>query len=173
MYFYRITKYNPKFRDSQDIYLREEWTSFYDVNNYYGKEKFTIEEYLETEKSYIEAIFMIMSLNEVKCLEVKELESYFTEKEILKDDSYLEDEDIEVFRKVNNNKLIYISNIKSLIKLILRNHLWCKLDNSNRMFIHFGHEYYMYIGSLISIKDIIEKINKSGLYVEEEQSPYL
>jgi hypothetical protein len=42
------------------------------------------------------------------------------------------------------------------------------------MFIHFGYDYYMYIGSSKIAPDfLIKKIQDEDLFVEEFKSPYL
>ncbi len=40
------------------------------------------------------------------------------------------------------------------------------------MFIDFGHDYYMFIGSRSKCKDTLQKIKNSGLFVEDFESPY-
>lgn len=46
---YRISKYNPKYRDEHGIYTRDEWTSISDVGEYFNGYEVTMEEYLDTE----------------------------------------------------------------------------------------------------------------------------
>ena len=41
------------------------------------------------------------------------------------------------------------------------------------MFVHFGWDYYMYIGSAKQCTGTIVQIQKSGLYIEQYKSPYL
>ena len=38
MYGWRITKYNPAFRDERGAYLKDEWTSVSDVGKSFGDE---------------------------------------------------------------------------------------------------------------------------------------
>ena len=40
------------------------------------------------------------------------------------------------------------------------------------MFVHFGYDYYMYIGSNKRFKGIINTIANTGLFIEEFESPY-
>ncbi|QSX06726.1 hypothetical protein JYG23_04550 [Sedimentibacter sp. zth1] len=55
-YMWRITKYNPQYRDSYGAYLKDEWTSLSDVGKQYDGKVFTKDEYLEYERLYIESI---------------------------------------------------------------------------------------------------------------------
>lgn len=42
------------------------------------------------------------------------------------------------------------------------------------MFVHFGYDYYMYIGSSKELpQDLRNKIENLGLFVENFESPYL
>ena len=46
MYKYRITKYNPQYRDDKDIFMKNEWTSYTDIGKIYNEHIFLKEEYL-------------------------------------------------------------------------------------------------------------------------------
>ena len=63
--------------------------------------------------------------------------------------------------------------IKDICRLILREHLWAKLGYDSKMYVHFGHDYYMYIGSLLSCEEAIKNITDQGFFVEKFKSPYL
>ena len=49
MMHYRISKYNPKFRDEDGFYTRKEWTSISDIGESFDGSEVTIHEYLEIE----------------------------------------------------------------------------------------------------------------------------
>lgn len=52
MYKYQISKYNPKYRDDNGIYLKEDWISYVDIGKiYYGRE-FSKNDYINTEDQY-------------------------------------------------------------------------------------------------------------------------
>lgn len=40
------------------------------------------------------------------------------------------------------------------------------------MYVHFGHDYYMFIGSSTSCPLALKNIEKMGLFVEDFESPY-
>jgi hypothetical protein len=42
---YRVTKYNPAFRDQSDAYTKAEWTCFKDIGRTYSGVLLTAEEY--------------------------------------------------------------------------------------------------------------------------------
>ena len=50
-----VTKYNPKYRDANGVYRREEWTDYSDIGNKFNDKIFTLEEYETVETLYIKA----------------------------------------------------------------------------------------------------------------------
>ena len=158
---WRISKYNPLYRDNSGKYLKEEWTSVFDVD----EDKFT--EYLEIESKYINSILLIMKCSDVNFLIIEglekqsdtELENNFSEKTL------------ELFHSIKEGFSITYNDIIHFCPLVLREVVWCKLVNP-KMFVHFGYDYYMYIGNVKSCIEDIEEIKKMGLFVEEFKSPY-
>lgn len=73
---------------------------------------------------------------------------------------------------MKEDDLLSLEQVKIVSKLILREYLWCKLISKYKMFVHFGYDYYMYIGSRSQCKDTLRKIKDSGLFVEDFESPY-
>lgn len=53
---WRITKYNPKFRNELGHYQKKEWTSVSDIGKIFEGKQLTVEEYLNTENLYINSI---------------------------------------------------------------------------------------------------------------------
>ncbi|MDQ1236448.1 hypothetical protein QE450_003946 [Paenibacillus sp. SORGH_AS306] len=49
--------------------------------------------------------------------------------------------------------------------------MWCKLQCNAKIYVHFGHDFYMFIGSEMMCEDTINNIESSGLYVEDFISP--
>lgn len=61
--------------------------------------------------------------------------------------------------------------LEALIRLNRREALWCKLLGSG-FYIHFGWDYYMYIGSRSPCPNAIASARQAGLFVEEWASQY-
>jgi hypothetical protein len=70
MYQYRVTKYNPVFRDEKGRYTREEWTSFGEVG-----EIVPVKEYIRVEAAYIEAALDFLREADVVELQIRGLEN--------------------------------------------------------------------------------------------------
>jgi len=112
-----------------------------------------------------------MKCNEVEVLCITALEKNYKLQE-LNDDPYVTQEMKQIYTAINNGATYDISTISIIARLILREKLWCKLEAKN-MFVHFGWDYYMYIGSSCACNQSIQKIKVLGLYVEKYSSPYL
>lgn len=167
MYYWRVTKYNPQYRDG-NAYLLEEWTSVSDIGKCFYGTKFTVEEYLKCEEQYINAVILAMRAVGINELKIEEIEK----KEYSKQQKLVEPYAEGFYNLLYNGMFVNINEIGLLIKLILREMVWGKLDNE-KFFVHFGYDYYMYMGIPNMAGEIKEKIEKIGLFVENVESPYL
>jgi len=148
---YRITKYNPMYRVN-GIYTKDEWTSMYDVGKMYNEKAFTFKEYLAVEKSYLNIIEKVLQELNVKRVGIKQGENMYS--------------------KLNNSLLRSREEVLLVARGCLREEFWCKLESKN-FFIHFGYDYYMYIGADIEEEHMFEIAHENGLFSELiQQSPY-
>ncbi|MFX3622611.1 MAG: hypothetical protein ACE3JP_00870 [Ectobacillus sp.] len=161
MYSYRISKYKPNLRDNNDNYTDlEEWTCFSEVG-----EKLSMDEYLDAEQRYIDAIMIFMDEMNIDGLFIDRLELYSEEIAVQNAKEFISK--LWVGKKVNKLE------IQGIARLTLRNAVWCKLRLRNQFFVHFGYDYYMFIGASDSCTQALEKIKSMGLYVEAYDSSYL
>jgi len=169
MISYRITKYNPKYRDANGAYMHNEWTSYTDVGSIYGEKILTIGDYVAIENAYIYAIERFARFLNIDHFLLTDLERYSKPN---KDDvSNISCSLIKVYEDIHNNSDIDICTSLCIARLCLREYIWCKLK-SDKMFVHFGYDYYMYIGISKSADTLIEDIESEGLFVEKITSPY-
>lgn len=168
MNYWRVTKYNPFYRDDQGRYKEDTWTSIGDIGKSYKGVELTTEEYKVIENTYAAAVVTVMEELEIKTLRIKDLEiSDF----IIYDG--ISDCKSECFYKtVQDGKEVSIEDIPDLVKLILREILWAKLE-SDDLCVHFGYDFYMYFIAGKEPKESAENIIKSGLFIENIKSPYL
>ena len=166
MYYYRITKYNPNFRDEKGRYVKNDWSCFSDVGKTFEDGALTLDGYESVEVLYIEAILSFVKCMNIPYLECKDVEKDDEIEAVSKDESF-------VYKQVKNNSKVNLKNLPVLLKLILRNYLWCRLVYGEQMFVHFGYDYYMYVGVAEGCEKVIKQIEASGLFVEEFVSPYL
>jgi hypothetical protein len=168
VFYWRITKYNPLYRDENDHYLKDEWTSFSDIDDV----NLTSEKYLFTENAYVNAVNCFISEMGITSLEVSDLEKYNLTDLDKKKLELFSEEMINVYNSIRNRDVINIKMVDNICKLALRETLWCKLKYEHGFVVHFGFDYYMYIGCSLKCEKAIEKVNKSGLFVEPCESPY-
>lgn len=150
---YRISKYDPSNRVGY-MYIVDEWTDYSDIGKVYNGFAFTLEEYEKTENSYINCIIQIMQLSNIRRLNIKDREVY-------NDNNH-----------INSMSAISIHEVKPVIRECLRNSIWCKLEAKN-FFVHFGYDFYIYIGCVLSKAYVESIVVKNGLFCELFQSPYI
>ena len=61
MFSWRITKYNPQYRNASGFYLKNDWTSFSDMGKIFDEEELTFKKYLIIGNYYIETIILFMN----------------------------------------------------------------------------------------------------------------
>ena len=149
MYQYRVTKYDPALRDGSGRYSREEWTSFSQVG-----ELVPFEEYARVEKAYIDTALAFLQEDKVGKLQILGLE---TSK--------------RPTAPLIEGKHLPLAELESAFRSVLREELWCRFEGRSA-FVHFGWDYYMYIGVSSDCPGARDITNKLGLFVEDFQSPY-
>ena len=165
MISWRISKYNPLLRNINGYYLIDEWTSFSDIGREFSGKKFTYQNYLSIENAYISVIELIIQTININSLKIENLE--------MTKGSKVETNCVPIYKTMHEGATIKRDGVNSLCRLILREVLWCKLINNGKIWIHFGYDYYMYIGTILSAEDISEIVTSNGLFFERFKSPYL
>lgn len=161
--YYRITKYNPKFRDEKGRYERDEWTSVTDIGKVISGRVLTEKEYLSTENCYIDALRFLIKENNITSLKISELEIYQGEETIP-----LKLEEREFISRITDNMTVNITDAEIVAKSVLRELMWCKLCAEKADFeIEFGYDYYMYVRCNSITPAMKDAIIESGLYIEQ------
>ncbi len=170
MISYRITKFDPKKRDSEGIYKDiTEWTSISDMGNP-DFNNLTFEEYYKTETNYVNAIKFLLADKKISSLKINSLENYndksdfdkFLGNNILREIDFDYINDIEI---LENGQNLQVDCLAKITRLILRELIWMELIDSE-LEIKFGYDYYMYVKCNRLSDNIIKKIEKTGLFVE-------
>ncbi len=162
----RITKYDPKNRNTDGHYTADEWTCPSEIGKTFNGNEFTESEYFEVEDKYINAVVECLKFNNIKHLRVVELESRFLQDNFDDiDNKWLFNEEFNGIGLFEDKKL-EIEEIVIVIKMILRGFLSCRLEINERFSLWFGWDYYMYIYCNDLNDSTIEAISESGLFVE-------
>ena len=170
MFTIQISKYNPKNRNALGHYLdHSEWTSISDI----GKEKYnspTYQDYKKVEDAYVEAVFLMMKEQGIDSLYINRQEKYTMLGELpyMERKGYLKDIDIDYqkyIHSLHNRQQVNLEGLDILIRLILREIVWMKLDN-DYFEVSFGYDYYIYIKTLFIKTATRKQVESNGLYVE-------
>lgn len=171
MEYFRVTKYDHS-KFGTDEYLND-WTSVSDIGKTFKGIVLTPEIYTEIENKYIKLLCEFAKENNVSAFNISGLEIYGVEETLDRINSLgvlIPKGAKEMIYSISKTKKIEgVENISALARLILREVLWCKLEHPC-MFVHFGYDYYMYIGCN---KKISENRYIDGMYIEPFKSPYL
>jgi hypothetical protein len=128
MHQYRVTKYDPAFRDASGAYTKKDWTSFGDISRSHNGVAFSEDEYLRVESAYIDAARKFIVEDDCRALRVLGIENRTASAHAPRDGS-----------------LISVEDLPAVCRSILREEFWCRLEAEGR-FLHFGYDYYMYVG---------------------------
>ncbi len=153
MNMYRVAKYDLSgYIDG--IYTRDEWTDYSDIGKVFNGEKLKKERYLAVESNYIQVAQDIFAKSQQKEISIMNLQ---------KNQAHLLWE---------NNQTVDKTQLAEIIRDCLRNRCWCRLS-AEEFYIHFGYDFYMYIGCPLSYKTVTQICNENQLYVTKQESPYL
>ena len=155
MFQYRVTKYDPAFRDASGRHLRDEWISFSDIGRSFGGVPLTREEYQRVEDAYVAAALGFLRESGCDSLTVVDLENARAHLSAPAEGAALSG-----------------PRLAEAVRGLLREYFWCRLEGGG-CFLHFGWDYYLYVGVPSRCPQACLLASKSGLFVEEFASPYL
>jgi hypothetical protein len=142
---FRITKYDPRYRDAQCVFTRDEWISRDDIGHSFSGVTLTEAEYQRVEDAYVATALAFLREAGIGSLAVHGLE--------------------------NHHSVPIPVEIGAIVRHLLRGEFWCRLEAADA-FVHIGYDYYMYIG-VGRACPVAEKLaGQLGLFVEEFSSPY-
>jgi hypothetical protein len=146
---YRVTKYNPALRGPNGAFKGDEWTSVKDIGRSFAGVILTREEYKRVEHAYASAALAFLDEAGLTSLRVEGLEN--TRGQHL---AFAE------------GTVLPVEHVDEIIGRILREEFWCRLEG-NGGFLHFGWDYYMYVGVPNPCLKAQARTLELGLYVEE------
>lgn len=157
----RVTKYDPRFREHPGRYRRAEWTSFYDIGYSFNGHILTLEEYKETEDKYVLAVLLFLDAIGCKRVRINNLEKHEAA-------HHLNEEELARFSALQEGMLVPAAEVAPIVRLILRESIWCELLCERRPTwgVHFGYDYYMYLCSENQSPALWKTIQDLGLFVD-------
>lgn len=170
-----IVKYKPEYYDEKGNYTKDEWGCMGDIGRVYDGHLLTIDEYLEIEQKYIDAVIRIMDLTGSHFLTISYLgdtvrsTKYSIQQMLSKKNRFSKYDKLlyNTYMKIIEGKRIYVKDIDSVIRLNLREYTYTGLTNfKNGLEIHFGYDYYMYCNSKLPTTILQKEVHKAGLYLD-------
>ena len=157
-FHYRITKYDPQYRDENGRYTQNEWTSFNDVGKAYGSSVFSEEEYRKVENAYVSSALAFLNESDVRKLSQIDVQN----------PNSLQITGIDL----REGNICEVEAAENLFRAVLREQFWCKFEWQSEAYVHFGWDYYMYVAVPRDCPKSIVYAEGQGLFVEPFISPY-
>lgn len=147
----------------------DEWTCPSEIGKVIKGNEFTFEQYLIVENAYIDTIMEFLKAVEQQTLRAIQV----SDRSISQEDkrSVLYEQEFSDIG-IKEDMTYSIIEIRTICKMILRNYADCQLYAKDHFFVHFGWDYYMFIGSSHDSYQAIKFAESKNLSVEECTSPY-
>lgn len=171
MYKYRITKYNPLFRNSAGEYLEEDWTAISDIGKIFNGTQLTQKVYKCVENNYVDAINIIMDFLGITYLTANDINKSFSSTDdflnsIKKYGTLYCAQMIDVFENVTDNQTLDDEKLDSFLRLLIREDIGADVSYPRKMQVFIGYDFLMGVHTSKSIEPVISNINDLGLFVE-------
>jgi hypothetical protein len=165
---YRVTKYNPRFRDRWGAYPDDEWTCPSQIGDVVGGLELTLDVYMAAEQAYVDVALAFWGAAGHPPLTVRGLEDYREPPYPFPEQLAHIAREAEVFEgcEVSDRQMV-----ARLVRLNLRTLVWCRLEAASGFYIHFSYDYYMYIGGVQVNDRINHRADRSNLFIEQHPSP--
>lgn len=165
---FRVTKFDPAKRGKGGCFAASEWTSVSDIGKSFAIGVLTPSEYLRIEDAYVETVRRFIASTGAGFLRVCDLE--------LKGDGKRAPHEImlEASRHVGlvmEGAQLSGRELDWAVRLNLREVVWCRLKGDGGLYVHFGYDYYMYVGS--DAAGLVLPSLPEGMHAETMRSPYL
>lgn len=154
---YRVTKYDPKRREASERYEIDEWSCVSDIGQLFESGELTAERYLTTENGYVTTALAFLVEAGIESLKIDSLEN----------PSGYQASNITL----REGHLCSLLETSDICRAVLRSLLWCRLVHKDG-YVHFGYDYYMYLGVRPPTPNANRHAVAAGLFVEEHESPY-
>lgn len=151
---FRVTKYDPAYRDASGSYTRDEWTSVTQIGRAFSGVVLTESSYQQIEDAYAGAAVAFMREAGIPSLAVAGLENT-----------------AHVPLSFAEGSVLDLVKVGAVVRRVLREQFWCRLEAPDA-FIHIGWDYYMFLGVPRPCPGAETRARQLGLFVEPFSSPH-
>ena len=164
MYAWRISKYDPKFRNEAGHYLKEEWIGPAEIGKMFADGMLSEHEYCRIESLYVNAVLRLWTGAgepplQIKALQIADAFGLPTGLDSLSDVGF------QGWEPRNGERIAEPQRIAAMIRYCLRSFGWCELSGET-FEVRFGYDYYIEIAALVPQDEERKAIVESGLFVE-------
>jgi hypothetical protein len=152
---FRVTKYDPAYRDGRGAYTLDDWTSISDIGKTFAGVVLSEAEYRRVEDAYATAAVAFLQEAGVSSLAVTALENHWA-----------------VALPFANGSSLGLADAVEVVRRVLREEFWCKLEGEGA-YVHVGYDYYMFVGVPDRCPGASALARQLGLFVEPFRSPYI
>lgn len=124
-------------------------------------------DYLRIEDAYVASVKQLLRACKVETLEIRELED---RRELTIVEPEISGARPAAFDGIHDGCKVHGDDIDEIVRMNLREVIWCKLSGPNATYIHFGHDLYLYIGCDCVAASLGSP--PQGMFYEELESPY-
>ena len=158
---YRLTKYNPLFRNEKGFYEPEEWTFFAQVGTEVAGNELTLAEYEATEAAYIQVMISLFERAKAGPFRVSAKVVPFRVSEGQLPPAALPD-----------GSEVPLSSLPAVLRSLLREEFWCRLTDRKGSFVHVGWDFYVYLGLPSQLESPEAVAQEHHLFLERCVSPH-
>ena len=174
---YRLSKYNPAYRDADGSYTKEEWTSISDIGKTFEGVTLQLEDYMHVEDAYIASFQLIMDECHVSSLQVTYLEKRGYPLSHV-DERFIHPEDLypckmrDFYKKVKVGTVLTGWRIEYMIRLMLRENVYAHLVykdtlHPNKAFkVFVGYDYLASVHTPNNLYALNGALSSNRMYLE-------
>ncbi|MGT2832889.1 hypothetical protein [Streptococcus halotolerans] len=157
---YRLSfsKYDIKYRNELGHYLRDDWTSIWDVGKVCEGVLVTLEEYERVESQYLKTLEEIVKLLDIDSFRIRDVD-------------YYDNEFSDLGFPVKVGATVTIEQFLILAKLILREELWVSFEHPD-IWVNFVDDYYVFLGFNRNLDGVKRIVKANHLFWEKEKTVF-
>lgn len=175
MKHFRVTKFDTAKRNPDGSYMdQQEWTCLSEIGKNCGGTVLTEAAYLATETRYVNAVLRFFAASGLPHLRVTNFSNRFASEELPENAAHYPTIGHPALEELNfvEDQIVTEKEIALLVRQTLRGTVNCSLESDGFFFVHFGWDYYMYIGCAADCSRARAETQADGMFVEDFVSPH-
>jgi hypothetical protein len=164
MHGWRISKYDPRFRDEHGLYQKDEWIGAGQIGEVFPDGVLSEQEYLRVEDLYVSAVLRLWIAAGEPALQIRALETSAPFGLPAQSDS-LADVGFRGWFPSEGASITQAALIAAITRWCLREFGSCELVAGD-LRVSFGYDYYLHVATTSDVADARRAVLESGLFIE-------